>query len=215
MSIYEVAIKAVYAIPIMLLFLIVYTIKVAHKTVYKYIVLGYLITCLLFDIAGHILGNIYSNNLIIIPCFGLLELFFFSVLYFHLTKKRFCLIITIPTVIYFFIELINSNYFDAHNFQSYIRFLSSFTIVILSISYFFMLLKNKWKQYNFAFFLLNSCLLIYSSFSSLYYLPINLLINWDSQTKFWFWMMNMTLTLIFYIVNTHVICSLGKKKQLL
>lgn len=212
MSIYEVAINAVYVIPVALLFLIVYSIKVARNTIYKYIILSYLTICLLFDLAGHILGTLYSNNLILIPCFGVLELICFSILYVQLTKHRFCYIITIPTIMCFFIELINFDYLDALNFQSYIRFLSSFTVVLLSIFYFFMLLKNKWKKYNFPLFLLNSCLLVYSSFSSLYYLPINLLINWSSQAKFWFWMVNMVLTLIFYIVNTKVICSLGKKK---
>jgi hypothetical protein len=213
MSIYQIAINAVYLIPITLIFSIAYSIKVSQRSIYRNILVGYLIICLLFDVFGQFLGKLFENNLILIPTFGVLELVCFSLFYYQLIQHKICYIITIPTIVCFLYELINVEYFDTHKFQVYTRFLSTITILILAILYFFILIKMNWKHYNFNFFLLNSCLLIYSSFSCLYYLPINLLINWSSQTKFWFWGLNMLLTLMFYIVITKVICNLGKMKQ--
>lgn len=215
MSIYEVAVNAIYLIPITLILLIVYSIKVSQRSMFRNVLLGYLVICLLFDVLGQVLGRLYANNLVLIPSFGLLELLCFALVYYQLIRHKICYIITIPTIVCFLYELTNSEYLDVQNFQVYTRFLSAITIFLLSILYFFMLIKTNWKHYNFNYFLLNSSLLIYSSFSSLYYLPINLLLNWSSEAKFWFWGVNMLITLMFYIVITKVICSLGKTKILL
>lgn len=215
MNIYVIVINAVYLIPVILLFSIVYAMKVSRQSIYRNILLGYLFICLLFDILGQVLAKLYANNLILIPCFGVLELFCFSFFYYKLLNYKACYIITIPTLIFFMYELINSEYLDVENFQVYTRFLSAITILILTIFYFFILIKDNWKQYSYNYFILNSSLLIYSSFTCLYYLPINLLVNWSSQAKFWFWGLNMLITLTFYIVITIVICKLGKTKQLL
>lgn len=213
MNIYETAIYLVYFVPTFLIFFIIYTMKVAQNNIYKYIILSYFFTCLTVDILGHILGKIYSNNLILIPFFGVLELFFFSFLYFNITRYKIILYITIPTVFCFLIELFNSYFKDAVNFQTYTRFLSSFSIFILTTLYCYSMIKSRWKKYNSNLFLLNASLLIYSSFSSIYYLPINLLINWNSKAKFWFWIINIIVTLTFYYINTKVICNLGKEKK--
>lgn len=212
MNVSELVVYIAYLIPITLSILIVYSILVAKKSVLKYTIIGYLVTCLVFDLLGTLLGKLYANNLILIPFFGLIELTWFSATYYYLTQKKFCLYLAIPTFILFIYEMFTVDFNNVQNFQTYTRFVSTLSLIILALFYCYLLLKTNWKNYNFYLFLFNATLLVYASFSCLYYLPINLLINWSSEFKFWFWLLNITITLIFYILNTKVLCNLGKTK---
>ncbi len=209
MDIHDVMAITIYLCSLTLVIAIVYSMLKAKSSVYKYIVLIYLIISLFF----YQLGQILFNNLILIPLFAILELACFSILYYRLTQNKFSYIITIPTIVCFLIELTMSDFQNIETYQTYTRFFSLLTMVVLAIFYSYLLIKQSWQQYNASLFLLNANVLIYASFSCLIYLMLNLLINLDTLAKFWFWIVNMIATLIFNIVNTKVICGIGKMKE--
>lgn len=212
MEIYEFVNYLSFLIPISLFALLFYSFYFAPYSIYKYTILGYLSTCLVFAILGWFMGEFYGNNLILIPVFGVLELGWFSWIYFSLTGRKICFLIPIPTLICLIYELMTVDFNNVENLQSYTRFLSTLSLNILALFYCYLLLKNNWKRFSSPFFLLNASVLVYASFNCFYYLPINLLINWGSQMKFWFWLINIIVTLIFYFVNTRILCTLGKMK---
>jgi len=212
MSILEFVTYLLYLNPIILVLILVYSYIKAEPTPLTKIILSYLTTCLIFDFLMHLLGEIQSNNLILIPCFGVVELVLFSLLYHTQTKHPVFICMVLPTLLCFVYELVTVDFKNTVSFQSYTRFISTLSLVCMALFYCYLLLKNSWKTYQSSFFLLNAALLIYASFTCLFYLPINLMINSSSQSKFLFWLFNLVVTLFFYLINAKVVCSPGKMK---
>ncbi|WP_413513136.1 hypothetical protein [Myroides odoratus] len=213
MTIFEFVTYVTYLIPLALVLLLIYsTLKMPFSS-YKIALIGYLTTCLLFYIGGELLGELKGNNLILIPIFGVLELGWFIFIYYIRIQQKKIFFLIIPTFLCLIYELITVNFNIPEYFQSYTRFISTLSLFLLTLYYCYFLLRNKWKDYHSSFFLLNATLLIYSAFSCLYYLPVNLLINGSSENKFIFWFLNIILTLLFYLINTKVLCNIpGKMK---
>ncbi|MDM1046071.1 hypothetical protein HX004_14670 [Myroides sp. 1354] len=213
MTLFEFVTYITYLVPVLLIILIVYAGTKTPFNAVKFALLGYLITSLAFYFMGEFLGKVYRNNLILIPIFGVVELAWFSLIYRLITTKKLYYLINLPALICLIYELNTINFHLLIEIESYTRFTSTFTLLLLAIFYCFNLLKNRWRDYHPSFFLLNATLLIYASFSCIYYLPLNLLINGKSENKFLFWLVNLIITLLFYIINTKILCNIpGKEK---
>ena len=213
MTVFNFVTYITYLVPLILSILIVYTGTKSPFNVLKFALLGYLITSLAFYFMGEFLGTIFNNNLILIPIFGVIELLWFSLIYRVITGDRRYYLITIPS---FFCLIYELNTIDFHlpvHVESYTRFVSTLSMLILALFYCFTLLKNKWKTYVPSLFFFNAALLIYASFSCLYYLPLHFLLNGESESKFLLWFINIIITLLFYLIITNVLCRLtGKEK---
>ncbi len=213
MTVFNFVTYITYLVPLILSILIVYTGTKSPFNVLKFALLGYLITSLAFYFMGEFLGTIFNNNLILIPIFGVIELLWFSLIYRVITGDRRYYFITIPSFICLIYELNTIDFHLPVHVESYTRFVSTLSMLLLALFYCFTLLKNKWKTYVPSLFFFNAALLIYASFSCLYYLPLNLLLNGKSESKFLLWFINIIITLVFYLIITNVLCRLtGKKK---
>ncbi len=213
MTVFNFVTYITYLVPLVLSILIVYTGTKSPFNVLKFALLGYLITSLAFYFMGEFLGTIFNNNLILIPIFGVIELLWFSLIYRAITGDRRYYFITIPSFIFLIYELNTIEFHLPVHVESYTRFVSTLSMLLLALFYCFTLLKNKWKTYVPSLFFFNAALLIYASFSCLYYLPLHFLLNGKSESKFLLWFINIIITLLFYLIITNVLCRLtGKEK---
>ncbi|WP_410880632.1 hypothetical protein [Myroides sp. DW712] len=214
MTIFNFVTYITYLVPAVLSILILYAGTKTPFTALKFALLGYLTTSLLFYLLGEYLGRNYQNNLILIPIFGVIELGWFSFMYRLINANKYYYLISIPAFICLIYELSTINFHLPTQVESYTRFIANLSLFLLALRYCFMLLQQDWKNYNPAFFLLNSTLLLYAAFSCLYYLPLNLLINGRSENIFLFWFLNIMINLLFYIINTKVVCSTSGKEKI-
>ena len=180
----------------------------------KLALLGYLMTSLGFHFIGEFLGKNYHNNLVLIPIFGVVELAWFSLIYYFMTSNRLYFLINIPSFICLIYELNTINFYQLEQVVSYTRFVSTLSLLLLALFYCFTVLKNRWKTYLPSLFIFNAALLIYASFTCLYYLPLNLLLNGKSESKFLLWFINIIITLLFYIIITNVLCRTSGKEKI-
>lgn len=183
-------------------------------SVYKVICI-YLLSALLFDIAGRITGHVIGNNLFLIPIFGLVELIIISILYgLYLIPEQRSLVFAIAGAgsIYIVYECITTDFTNTVEFQSYARPLEAFLIVIFSIIFY---IKSLTKEENLNQNLLglNALILIFFSLNLVLLLPINYLVNTDLQIRFYFWFANQIITLIFYIILIQSIWKNGKIRK--
>ena len=199
---------------IILLILIIYVATYSYYNHYKIFLIGYLVTSLLFFILGEALGRIQGNNLILIPIYGAIELGWFSFVYYIHTRRAFFLYSTIPTFICLIYELNTVNFLSLNQLQSYTRSISALTLCLYTLGYSYSLLKYKWKNYQANIFALNASLLVYASFTCIYYLPLQLLISGNTNNILLFWCLNNLITFIFYLLMTKVLCNIPSKVKL-
>jgi hypothetical protein len=195
------------------LFFGIYYFRILGK-LYK-VLTFYLLSALLIDITGRVLGEVYGNNLILIPLFGFIELLIFSILYYHfmlLRKYKFILIIVGLALATILVETWKVRTVDPSNFQSYGRVLDAFVIILLSLLYYFNVIHygKEGKTYNLG---LNTVILIYFSLNLLIFLPLNFLLNESSELKIYFWLTNSILTFLFYAYIARSIWKNGKTRQ--
>jgi len=175
----------------------------------------FLIMALLVDIASRILGEVYHNNLILIPIYGLLELLIFTYIYFtFLLRVKYKLwIISIAIVVLFNLyEIFQSLHVDPKDFNSHSRVVDYLVIVIMSIVFYIHQIATANAKSSSIFFL-NTVILLFYSLNLILYLPLNFLINEASDIKFHFWTVSLVLTLIFYISIVRTIWIHGKNHK--
>lgn len=205
-------------VPVILFFGIIKGIQYYRylKTGHKLLVL-YLIGCFLADISSRVIGEFYRNNLICMVAFSLFELLFFvyyyQVCFFKRKVWRYIIIALIGTG-YIGHEIFTLINVTPEYFQTYSKTCTAFLIIIMGIDYFVEKIKqekidmpNKMR--------LNSIFIFYFSLNLILFLPINFLINVSSSVKFYFWLINLIVTLVFYILLTKIIWKNGlTQKQL-
>ena len=176
----------------------------------------YLCICFIIDILTRIIGEIYNNNLIFIVVFSLLELLFFYYFYKICIYKRHKKIFSIATAVasvYMLYEMYTLNDVSPYEFQPYSKVLCSFLIIIMSINTLFEHI-NKEKQ-DTTIIKLCSVFVVYFSLNLIFFLPVSFLININvnSSTKFYFWLANLILTILFYIFLIKEIWKNGSTRK--
>ena len=169
-------------------------------TIYK-VLLVYLIVSLCTDVISRIYGHFYRNNLIFILVFSLTEAAIFSILYhncFFEKRNKLMLVLSSIAALYMVWEIGTLGTIQVRQFQSYAKVADSFLIIILAITYFFEKIGRNTAA-EVEILKLNSIILIYFALTLIFYLPINFLININSDLKFYFWGANLLLTLLFYV----------------
>ena len=207
----------IYAIPIFLAVGIlggIYYFRTLDKVHLSLLI--YLVVCLLVDLVSRVYAKKYGNNLVFIPISGFFELGAASLCYHYLlARKRFLWPVVALAAVFMVQEAMRINVNNVADFQTYSRVISSFLITVMSIVCFFEWISNE-KGMAGNTLLLNSSILIYYAFNLVCFLPVNFLINVDSDIKFSFWFANLLITLIFYAFLNILIWKHGKsRKQLL
>lgn len=171
--------------------------------VYKMIGL-YLIIALATDIFSRLYVLNYDNNLVFILIFSLLELLIFVCLYlifFLQQQRKLMLIVASAGVLFIIWEIFSLRFIQVEQFQSYSKVVDTFLIILLSIAFFFEKIKaydsKQWKLFR-----LNSIILTFFSLNLIFFLPLNFMINENSGLKFYFWLANLIITILFYIFLT-------------
>ena len=184
------------------------------EDVYRLLFL-FLIMALIIDQASRYLGTYYGNNLILIPVYGLLELLILSRLYFkflNLVKSNIWYIPIGILVLYNFYEIVMFFNADPKDFNSHSRAFDSLALVIMSIVFFIKQIAAE-DPLKPRFLFLNTIIFVFHSLNAIFYLPLNFLINEDSDVKFHFWAASLILTLIFYSSITYSIWIHGKNRK--
>lgn len=174
----------------------------------------YLSMALLVDILSRFFGIFLRNNLLLIPLFGLLELGFFTVLYwrFFLQKQpRILLIVPLAALGFIVWETSLGSWLTPERFHAYSRVVDPIAVVFMCMLHF--------REIGDAFpvpaerMRLNSGILLFFSLNMVFFLPVNFLINVPAQLKFWFWLANFFLTLLFYAFLIREIWKNGKTQR--
>ena len=169
-----------------------------------------LILSLINDITGRILGELYKNNLITIPIFGiyLLVCMFFFFYYSGMKHKVVNYFIVGILLIFNIHELFTINFSDFKEFQSYSNSINSVYFLILTI---FQLLNNLDNpKFNSK---LNYFLMAFFAINSLISLPLNLLVNYTFTSVYIMWFANVVLFTIFYSYLSIYLWNLGKTQR--
>lgn len=182
---------------------------------YRYL-LAYFGICLFIDVLSRVAGKLFENNLVLLIVFSLLELLFFYVFFRVCYFRRSVLkhtILVIAGGLYMMTEIFLLSKVAASAFQSYAKTLSSFLILVMVIDYLFDVLRRKGNVAESIPEL--AAFIIYFSVNLIFFLPINFLINVSSELKFYFWCINLVVTVLFYLFLVREIWKNGSmQKQL-
>ena len=189
---------------------------VFHKGIFFYLVL-----MLLVDFLSRYFGYIStkSNNLIILIVYSLVEVvaisYFYSKFLLNNMPKSLMLACFI-SVLYIIYELIYYTFFNTNvkSFQPYAKVADNFVVILLSLSF----LQEKisdFKERQWNNFSFNIVVLVFFTLNTLIFLPINFLVNEGSGIKFYFWIGNSVLLLLFYSYLIGKIWNNGRKNKLI
>jgi len=184
---------------------------VIHKSI-----IYFLFIMLSIDMTGRAIES-YGNNLIVLLVYSLIEMLLFTFFYYKfLFKAQHRLIIILSAFALFYIiwEIIILKEIEAKQFQSYAKVADNFVIITLALAYFHEKI-NIYKESKWDNFQLNAVILVFFSINMIFFLPINFLINESSGLKFYFWLGNLIITVLFYAYLTHSIWKNGRTHRLL
>lgn len=187
------------------------SLDVVHKNITLFL---FIMLCI--DFTGRIIEG-YGNNLIVLLIYSLIEMSLFIYFYYkYLFKAKHRLIMGLCLVSFFYIiwEITVLNKIEAKQFQSYAKVADNFVIITLALTYFHEKI-NIFKESKWDNFQLNAVVLIFFFINMIFFLPINFLINESSGLKFYFWLGNLIITVLFYSYLTHSIWKNGRTRKLL
>lgn len=197
--------------------LLVGTIVYKRINIHYKLILLYLLLCFVTDILNRYFGNIFKSNLILFPIFSFIELSIFSVLYylFIIASSSKLLKIFIAIVLLFIIvDIGNVDMYNAKSVQSYGKVFDNLTIILLSLLYIWKLIKNTDNTFDKHLPIFNFGVLMYFSINLLIFLPFNFLVNSQSHVIYYFWMINLVVTILFYSFLIYMIWLNGKTPKL-
>ncbi len=177
----------------------------------------YIFIALVIDIISRKWGFFTDskNNLFIIPVFGFIELAFFSLLFYkHILKSKSKIL---KTYIYtalslVLIDIFFNDYQEIERFQSYGRLLANLSIIFYCLLSIWNSIKGNIDSDKEAI-ILSFGALLYFSINLLVYLPLNFLINGSPDIIFYFWTINLLLTILFYALLIYLIWQNGKTRK--
>ncbi len=174
----------------------------------------YLFAAFIADLLSRFLHATYNNTLILIPVFGFIELFIFSMIYNRLIFKNnrlFVLIIGLILAI-IIIDIFTCNAYSPEKFQSFGRVLDGFTILFLSLYFYRDTLKN--LNLNTKLIKLNTGVFLFFLLNSLWFLISNFLVKVNYKVMSYVWLINITTTPLFYSFLTFYIWKIGRSQKL-
>ncbi|MCC7454617.1 MAG: hypothetical protein IT222_10655 [Crocinitomix sp.] len=183
-------------------------IQALYKCLYFYLCLAFV-----FNIISVVVGFRLGNNMVVVQIYGFFELLTFTLIYrFFLLKKlagNILLFVGIIGMAYILLENTLIDFYDLKTLQYYSRAIDPFTIVLASL-FFFAEKLGQSKEINKSNMILNAVVLVYFSLNLIMILPINYLVNADTELKFYFLLSNAFVTTLFYIYLTYSLWKNGK-----
>lgn len=180
------------------------------------VLLIYFGIALLADVVSRLLSLLYNDNLILIPIFALVEMVIFSWLYYRylLPGSRALVAIVVLVASCFILTDIFYAIGEAPvSFQSYGMVIDHLAITLLAFLYFKNVLTSDAAGER-PYMSFNAAVFLFFSVTMLFYLPVNFLVNVDSEVKFYFWALNFVFTVIFYTYLTYLIWKNGRTRRL-
>lgn len=175
-----------------------------------YLITGYLLLALLFAYVGSIIGELYGNNLFMIPLYGLIDYFFWSRFFTSKkSKQRKQLIwLDVILVLYVFLEIyrlaIGKGFLIIPGAS-----LTNLAIVIVLIFGYLKTVKIEssinWTIYSLVF--------VYALFNCFFYLFLDFSVYWEDEYKFFVWLLRSLLLNIFYLFLPYYQWKIGKNPQ--
>ena len=173
----------------------------------------YLAGSLIIDLLSRLLAEMKGNNLFLFFVLTFLELFVFLLLYYHLVKKKkIILVMAVFGIVYTVVETIYVNAADIKVFQPYSKALVPLLIVMMSLLFFFELIRDEENLYKNEgdYLVLNSMILCFFSLEFLIFLPMNFLVNNAIQLVGYVLISNVFFMILFYLYLTYFIWKRGK-----
>lgn len=172
----------------------------------------YLVAAFITDIASRYLDVLINNNLILVSAFGFIELLIFSMIYYRLLSKKhhwlFKPIIAVLLLL-IIIDIILVRPLDVESFNSYGRVLDGVTIILLSVYFYWKVLKKdvivKVEVLRF-----NGVVLLFFLINTLLFLVTNFLVNTPYNLVFSILLINIIATPLFYVFLTFQLWHNGK-----
>jgi len=175
----------------------------------------YLTVMLLVDLTGRIVGELFNNNLFILPLYSLVELVLFVYFYnkYFLNKKyRILFAMNILAMIYIIWDIVTFSFTSAQTFQSYAKVFDNFGIILLALTYCYEKLDQpnvaKWKNFR-----LNIVIAVFFTINLIFFLPYNFIINDNAGIQFYFWFGIAITTIMFYIYLTTLVIQDSRKNS--
>ncbi len=184
------------------------------ERVYRLLLL-FLVMSLVIDITSRLVGRFYQNNLILIPIYGLFELLILSrvyIKYLKIVKNSAWYFVIGALVVYNIYEIINLFNVEPKDFNSHSRVFDSLALVVMSIVFYIKQIVDDIPARP-GFLFLNTVIFAFHSLNLILYLPINFLINENSDVKFHFWYASLVITLVFYSSIIRMIWKHGKNHK--
>ena len=174
------------------------------------LVTSYLLLASLFEIAGFIFGELYGNNLFLIPLFSFIDYLiwsrFFTPTDFFSRKNLiwFDLLLGIYALIEIVLMLTEIKLFIIPSSS-----LCSLCIVAIMIYNYLKIIKIQ----SVMDWLIFSIVFVYASFNCFFGVFLEFLIFWDDKSKFIIWFMYSFILHIFYLVLPIYQWKIGKNPQ--
>ncbi len=171
-------------------------------------ILYFLVLSLGIDFTARIMKLVYKNNLILINILSMVEIIFFSAVYFRKIKfKKFVLTLATLGTLYSFLELFYVKPFQLISFQPYAKVVSSFLVIIFVLVY---LLQQLLRDKKIEDLNLNFVLLFYFIIEFVFLLPINFWIQQTTQKRLLYFTIRLFVALFFYGYLIRYIWKSGK-----
>lgn len=163
------------------------------------VLFSYVIVCLVFDLLTRFYAKhpTYGTNIQLMPWFSLIELLFFSIYYRLLGHKVALQILGFLGLGFIGLELFYSGQVSTVDFQPYARTVSTFIILLYSMSHILKIVKGVVKVPK-AMLNLSITSLIYFFTQLMMLLPINYLVNTSSRLSLIVWSGNLLIHILFY-----------------
>jgi len=176
-----------------------------HKSILIYMGL-----MLAIDTVCRIFKYYKHPNVIILPIFSFVELLSFIYIYNkHLLAKKSKVIIGLGFLGMLYIAIEFFEYFvfgklDIKQFQPYSKIVDNFIIIIMALVFYYQKMStfNDTKWNNFKF---NTAVLTYFTINAIVFLPFNFIINENIGVRFYIWIVNVIIILLFYSYLTFLI----------
>ncbi|MCH2223659.1 MAG: hypothetical protein MK066_02740 [Crocinitomicaceae bacterium] len=179
------------------------------------IILLYFGFSLSIDAISRLLSFYEQSNIFLLPLLAFFELIVFTFLYFRCLIGRFGIIdwgLVLVGLLFMIWEVSNLISIDIAQFQSYSKAVGSLVIVFLSVRYIVHVLNSE-EDIKKDLLGLNNIILLFFAINLVIFLPINFLINEQSQLKFYFWMINLLMLLVFYGLLIRSVWKNGNRIQ--
>ncbi|AXG72925.1 hypothetical protein DVK85_01230 [Flavobacterium arcticum] len=183
-----------------------------HKSI-----IYYFLAMLCVDLTGRFLAQ-YGNNHVVLIVYSLVEVMGVGYFYYKfLLSKRYVpiFIVNILAILYISWELFSYLFFktDVKYFQPYAKVVDNFVVILLALTFLYEKM-NDFKESRWDNFKLNIVVLVFFTLNTLIFLPFNFLVNESTGIKFYFWMGNLLIVLLFYGFLINEVWKNGRQSKL-